>query len=370
MSPYHGDWAPYVPIAARRKKAVGAIKKLRKKGRSVEPVVIEGRRIATTFWGKAWCDNLESYHDFENRLPRGRTYVRNGSVIDLKISPLKVRAMVSGSSIYKVSVGIAAVPKARWRAVCRDCAGGIDTLVELLQGRFSKAVMERLCRQDKGLFPRPSEIDFSCSCPDYASMCKHVAAVLYGIGSRLDQKPELLFHLRAVDENDLVAHIDTALPLAKKGPDAGKVLETDDLSALFGLDMAEGFAAGADLPAPQPARKDKKPRARGEPGTRRKAVAPPAQKKNAAKAKTTKSRKHRPDASTPQEKVAWREVEELISRRNGPAYERATDLLLDLREGFRKGRKATRFARLLAALRARHERKDRLIERLDAADLS
>jgi uncharacterized Zn finger protein len=369
MSRYHGEWAPYVPVAARRKKAVREIKKLRKKGHPVAPVVIEGRRIATTFWGKAWCDNLESYHDFESRLPRGRTYVRNGSVIDLQISPLKVRAMVSGSSIYKVSVGIAVVPKAQWQAVCRDCAGGIDSLVELLQGRFSKGVMERLCRQDKGLFPRPSEIDFSCSCPDYASMCKHVAAVLYGIGSRLDEKPELLFHLRAVNENDLVTHIDTALPLAKKGPDAGKVLESDDLSALFGLDMAEGNAAGADMPAPQPARKDKKSRARGEAGTRRKAVAPPAQKKNAAKAKTTKSRKHRPDASTPQEKAAWREVEELISRRNGPAYDRATDLLLDLRKCSQKGRKTTKFARLLAALRARHERKDRFIQRLDAADL-
>ncbi len=369
MSPYHRGWAPYVPVAARRKKAVGAIKRLRKKGQSVEPVVIEGRRIATTFWGQAWCDNLESYHDFENRLPRGRTYVRNGSVIDLKISPLKVRAMVSGSSIYKVSVGIAAVPKARWRAVCRDCAGGIDTLVELLQGRFSKAVMERLCRQDRGLFPRPSEIDFSCSCPDYASMCKHVAAVLYGIGSRLDERPELLFHLRAVDENDLVAHIDTALPLAKKGPDPGKVLETDDLSALFGLDMAEGFAAGTDLPAPQPARKEKKPRARGESGTRRKVVSPPLEK-SVAKAKTIKSRKRRPAASTRQENAVWREVEELISRRNGPAYERATDLLLDLRKRSRKGRRATRFARRLTTLRARHERKGRLMERLDAADLS
>jgi uncharacterized Zn finger protein len=368
MSRYHGEWAPYVPVAARRKKAVREIKKLRKKGHPVAPVVIEGRRIATTFWGKAWCDNLESYHDFESRLPRGRTYVRNGSVIDLQISPLRVRAMVSGSSIYKVSVGIAAVPKARWRAVCRDCAGGIDTLVELLQGRFSKAVMERLCRQDKGLFPRPSEIDFSCSCPDYASMCKHVAAVLYGIGSRLDERPELLFHLRAVDENDLVAHIDTALPLAKKGPDPGKVLETDDLSALFGLDMAEGFSAGADLPAPQPARKDKKPRSKGKPGTRRKVVSP-APKKSAAKAKTSKSRKRRPDASTRQENAVWREVEELISRRNGPAYDRATDLLLDLGKASRKGRKATRFARRLATLRARHERKGRLMERLDAAGL-
>jgi uncharacterized Zn finger protein len=240
--------------------------------------------------------------------------------------------------------------------------------VELLQGRFSQGVMERLCRQDKGLFPRPSEIDFSCSCPDYASMCKHVAAVLYGIGSRLDHKPELLFHLRAVDENDLVAHIDTALPLAKKGPDAGKVLESDDISALFGLDMAEGIAAGTDMPAPQSARKDKKPRTKGKSGTRRKVVSPPPEK-SVAKAKTIKSRKRRPAASTRQENAVWREVEELISRRNGPAYDRATNFLLDLRKRFQKGRKTTKFARLLAALRARHERKDRFIERLDAADL-
>ena len=368
MSRYHGEWASYVPVAARRKKAVREIKKLRKKGRPVAPVVIEGRKIATTFWGKAWCDNLESYHDFESRLPRGRTYVRNGSVIDLQISPLKVRAIVSGSSIYKVSVGIAVVPKAQWQAVCRDCAGGIDSLVELLQGRFSKGVMERLCRQDKGLFPRPSEIDFSCSCPDYASMCKHVAAVLYGIGSRLDEKPELLFHLRAVDENDLVAHIDTALPLAKKGPDAGKVLESDDISALFGLDMAEGNAAGTDMPAPQSTKKDKKPPTKGKSGTRRKVVSPPPPEKSVAKAKTIKSRK-RHLAATRQENAVWREVEELISRRNGPAYDRATALLLDLRKRSRKGRKTTKFARLLAALRARHERKDRFIERLDAADL-
>jgi len=368
MSRYHEEWAPYVPVAARRKKAAREIKKLRKKGQSVAPVVIEGRKIVTTFWGKAWCDNLESYRDFESRLPRGRTYVRNGSVIDLQISPLKVRAMVSGSSIYKVSVGIAVMPKAQWRAVCGDCAGSIESLVELLQGRFSKGVMERLCRQGKGLFPRPSEIDFSCSCPDYASMCKHVAAVLYGIGSRLDERPELLFHLRAVDENDLLAHIDTALPLAKKGPDAGKALASDDLSALFGLDMAEGNAAGTDIPALRSTKKDKKPRTKGKSRSRRKVVSPPPEK-SVAKAKPIRSRKRRPAASTPRENADWREVEELISRRNGPAYDRATALLLDLRQRFRKGRKMTEFARLLAALRARHERKGRFIERLDAADL-
>ena len=191
--------------------------KLRKKGHPVAPVVIEGRAIVTTFWGKAWCDNLESYHDFENRLPRGRTYVRNGSVLDLQIAPREVTAMVSGSSIYKVTVSIDAVPTARWKSICKDCAGGIDSLVELLQGRLSQGVMERICRQGLGLFPGPPEIRFTCSCPDYASMCKHVAAVLYGVGARLDAQPELLFRLRAVDEKDLVTGIDKAIADGKAG---------------------------------------------------------------------------------------------------------------------------------------------------------
>jgi uncharacterized Zn finger protein len=255
MSRYYGGWAPYVPVAERRRKALVAMEKLRKKGHPVAPVVIAGRAIAATFWGKAWCDNLEGYHDYENRLPRGRTYVRNGSVVDLQIGPREIKAMVSGSSIYHVTVSIGAVVKAQWQSICKDCTGGIDSLVELLQGRFSKGVMERICRQDNGLFPRPSDIRFSCSCPDYASMCKHVAAVLYGVGARLDKQPELLFRLRAVNENELVAQIDRALPMSKSGPAAGKVLDADDLSSMFGLDMA-----GAETP-PDVAVKAKSPRA-------------------------------------------------------------------------------------------------------------
>ena len=261
MSRYDGGWAPYVPVAVRREKAAREMAKLRKKGHPVSPVVITGRKIVTTFWGKAWCDNLEGYRDYENRLPRGRTYARNGSVVDLQIAPLQINAMVSGSSIYKVAISIAAVAKTAWWDMCRDCAGGIDSLVELLQGRFSKGVMERLCRQNGGLFPKPAEIRFSCSCPDHASMCKHIAAVLYGVGARLDEKPDLLFRLRAVDETDLIAGLDAALPLAKTGPAAGKTLETDDISALFGLDMV-----GKNKPdepkrdassGPKPARKGK-----------------------------------------------------------------------------------------------------------------
>jgi uncharacterized Zn finger protein len=278
---YDGGWPTYVSAAERRLKAARAAQQLRKKGEPLEPIRIEGRRIATTFWGKAWCDNMESYHDYENRLPRGRLYARNGSVLDLRIAPGKVAALVSGSSLYKVAVDIAELPKKKWAAIRADCAGGIDSLVELLQGRLSKSVMERLCRQEAGLFPKPSEIRFSCTCPDHASMCKHVAAVLYGVGARLDHKPELLFRLRAVNETELVADIDVALPISRRGTGSDKILEGGDLSALFGLEMAAPpaitqaaddakpprarRAASAPKRAP-PAVKAAAPRKQGSPG--------------------------------------------------------------------------------------------------------
>ncbi|MDD5307045.1 MAG: hypothetical protein PHU25_06960 [Deltaproteobacteria bacterium] len=276
---YNYGWRPYVSVAERRRKAEREMQKLRKKGHPVSPVEIEGRTIARTFWGKAWCDNLERYSDYSNRLPRGRTYVRNGSVVDLQIAPGEVSALVSGSEIYKVSVKVSTVPKARWTSICTDCAGAIDSLVELLQGRFSKGVMERICRQKTGLFPQPSEIRFSCSCPDWASMCKHVAAVLYGIGARLDEYPELLFKLREVDEKNLIAKAGKGLPLSKKGPAKEKVLAGDDLSELFGLEMGttEPRRAKPNRAAEKnpPKRADKKP----DRAPKRAEAAAPAKKK-------------------------------------------------------------------------------------------
>ena len=252
---YYG-WKPYVPVAARRRLAMRELAKLEKKGHQASPVVIEGRAIAKTFWGEAWCDNLERYSDFENRLPRGRTYVRNGSVVDLRIAPGKVAALVSGSTIYEVRVAVASVPKARWSAICKDCAGAIDSLVELLQGRFSKGVMARICQETTGLFPSPKEVTFTCSCPDWASMCKHVAAVLYGIGARLDERPDLLFTLRNVDHQDLIAKAGTSLPRKGTGPAAAKVLASENLSEMFGIDMAPPAAPkrarGANPPPKAP----------------------------------------------------------------------------------------------------------------------
>jgi uncharacterized Zn finger protein len=245
------EWAPYVPVAERRRKAAGAMAKLAKKGQSISPVVVQGRAIANTAWGKAWCANMESYSDYANRLPRGRTYVRNGSVVDLQITPGTVAARVSGSSIYRTTITVTPVPKAKWQQLCADCAGGIDSLVELLQGRFSKGVMDRLCRQGDGLFPMPKDIRFDCSCPDGATMCKHVAAVLYGVGARFDSQPELLFTLRQVDPAELLSKAGSGVVTA---PAAGeRTLAGDDIGALFGLEMDGSTAAPTAAPTKPPA---------------------------------------------------------------------------------------------------------------------
>ena len=234
---YYG-FRPYVPVAQRRLQALREMEKLKKKGQTISPVAINGRKIAESFWGKAWCDNLERYSDYANRLPRGRTYVRNGSVVDLQIERGVVRAMVSGSSIYKVKIDIGAISQQRWRAIVKDCAGSIGSLVELLSGKLSKNVMERVCREGDGLFPAPTEIKMSCSCPDWAGMCKHVAATLYGAGARLDAAPDLLFTLRGVDRTELIAAAGADLPMTRTGGARERILADDDVAALFGVDMA------------------------------------------------------------------------------------------------------------------------------------
>ena len=256
------DYKPYVSVAARRAQADKAAKKAAKAGHAWSPVTVQGRSIAKTFWGKAWCDNLEAYSDFENRLPRGRTYVRNGSVVDLQIQPGKITARVTGSELYQIVIDITALPKAQWQALVQDCTGSIATLVELLQGKLSQAVMERMCKPQTGMFPAPRQIKMACSCPDWAGMCKHVAATLYGVGTRLDEEPQLLFTLRQVDAGD------------------------PTLADVFGLDMAVADApAEATTDKPMSAKRAKKAvvEKAAAPAARKAAVKKPAAKKAVAK---------------------------------------------------------------------------------------
>jgi uncharacterized Zn finger protein len=257
------EWAPYVSVAERRQQAAFEVARLREKGRTVTPVVIEGRTIARSFWGRAWCDNLERYSDLANRLPRGRTYVRNGSVMHLALDRGTIKALVSGSRLYRISVTIAPLSPARWRALVQECAGKIGSLVELLQGRFSRAVMETMIRRETGLFPSTREIVFRCSCPDSAAMCKHVAATLYGVGARLDTEPELFFRLRRVDQLDLLSAAGRA-NLPARGSGARKRIADTALAEVFGieLDGSPGTNASTEaLGSPGPARA-RRPRSR------------------------------------------------------------------------------------------------------------
>ncbi len=235
MSRGWGRFPPYVPVAKGKQQAAREIAALKKKGLRVKPVVIEGRTIAKTFWGKAWCEHLESYSDYENRLPRGRTYVRNGSVMDLQITPGTIQALVSGSSIYKVSIAISKVKSDQWSNLVKACSGKIDSLIDLLLGQLSKGMMGIITHPKNGLFPTPKEIKLNCSCPDWATMCKHVAAVLYGVGSRLDTEPEALFMLRQADHSKLITTVQTGSLLKRSMKKASADFSDSDLSSIFGI---------------------------------------------------------------------------------------------------------------------------------------
>jgi uncharacterized Zn finger protein len=231
-----------VPVAERRRKAAKKMEALRKKGVDVQPVTIDGRKIAKSFWGQSWCDHLESFSDYENRLPRGRSYVRNGSVCHLAMAKGRVEAKVSGSELYDVKVTIKTLPSAKWTSLKGRCSGEIGSLLELLQGRLSDRVMEVVTHREQGLFPLPGEMSFTCSCPDSARMCKHVAAVLYGVGARLDDKPELLFALRGVDHEELIAADAEKAVAAATSRGKSKRLADSDLGEVFGIELAPAAA--------------------------------------------------------------------------------------------------------------------------------
>ena len=237
------DYYPrYVSVAEKKAKAAKKLKQLKKKNHNIKPVVIEGSAIARTWWGKSWNYNLERYADYSNRIGRGRSYVRHGAVLDLQIDSGKVESLVQGtrSKPYSVSIKIKAINKNIWQDIKASCGGKLDSLQELLAGKFPKALGEIFMAQGKGLFPSPEEIEFSCSCPDWAYMCKHVAATLYGIGARLDEDPGLFFKLRKVRMKDLITGVvedKTRKLLEKAKKKTKRVIAESDLADVFGIDM-------------------------------------------------------------------------------------------------------------------------------------
>lgn len=229
------DWEPdefpvYESAHERREKADKRAKKLAKNQANLEPAITKGKALATTFWGQAWNRNLERYQNYENRLPRGRSYARNGQVIDLKIEQGEITALVSGTELYEVRIVIKALETTRWKNLKKKCSKQISSLVSLLQGKLPDAVMTAVTAEGSGLFPEPEDIKFICTCPDYADLCKHSAAAAYGVGARLDEKPALLFLLRGVNHEELIT-LDQIKPSRSKDAE----IQTDDLEDIFGI---------------------------------------------------------------------------------------------------------------------------------------
>lgn len=231
---FDGGFPRYVSAGERRAKATLQAKKLEKKGRTLEPVRLEGRKIAESFWGKAWCRNLEEYSDFANRLPRGRSYLRSGAVLDLRIVEGRIDALVSGGSLYEVVVEINELSRRRWSGLVSRCKGRIDSVVALLRGELPEALMDAMIDRKSGVFPEPKQMRFRCSCPDSAALCKHIAAVLYGVGARFDKKPETFFTLRSVRMEQLVAK---SVGSVKKAAPSAARKGSASIEEIFGIEL-------------------------------------------------------------------------------------------------------------------------------------
>jgi uncharacterized Zn finger protein len=235
-----GYYPPYKPVGERKAEAAKQLEKLRKKNPDVSPVVIEGKKIARTWWGIAWNKNLESYADYASRIGRGSAYVKNGMVLDLQIKPCEIKALVQGSrkNPYDVLIKIDKLPAKKWDAIVEQCSRRIGGVAELAEGKFPEELAQVFCAPGQGLFPSPKEIHFECSCPDWAYMCKHIAAVLYGVGAKLDHQPALFFTLRDVDFSALLKKsVEEKMENMLKNADkkSERILEGVDLTGLFGI---------------------------------------------------------------------------------------------------------------------------------------
>ena len=332
MARYYYGFPEYVPVAQKRAKAERKLKELRKKNPRIQPVVIAGKSIAHTWWGKSWNQNLERYADYSNRIGRGRSYVLHEAVLDLQIKPGKVRALVQGSQAkpYEIEISIGKLAKNTWNRVRKAAGGQLDSLAELLEGKFPESLQELFFARDGGLFPSPKEIGFDCSCPDWASMCKHVAAVLYGVGARLDENPSLFFDLRGIKVDDLITQAvkRTSRTLLKKaGTKTSRVMDDADLTDVFGIKLDDDIGRDTSEGRSKQAARAK---AAKKPVTRKKrAVAKPtklktAQRKSSGKSATQNRKSGKPvaksaKASAARRKTPAKSAKASTARRKTPA---------------------------------------------------
>jgi uncharacterized Zn finger protein len=224
-------------VASQQKQAEKRKKQLEKKLGELQSIVIQGGKIAKTWWGIAWNKNLESYADFENRIGRGRSYCKNGFILDLRVAEGEITAQVSGSSIYEVMIKIDKLSEKKWGKICAACAKRVENIGALVEGKFPQELADVFMKQGEGLFPTPREIHMYCDCPDIARLCKHIAAALYGVGARLDSDPLLFFKLRGVDPGELIKKsIEEKMQslLVNAGKKSKRVIADGDVERIFG----------------------------------------------------------------------------------------------------------------------------------------
>jgi uncharacterized Zn finger protein len=251
-------WWSYEDVQEQKKRIQREIAKRKKRGEKFEVLAAPAgqKKLCATFWGQAWCKNLESYQQYESRLPRGRSYLRQGNVYNLEIEAGQLSAVVAGSELYDTSIHIQPLPKKQWQQIVKAGAGQVGSMLDLLAGKLGDGLMTLLTDPKDGLFPKPKEIRFDCSCPDHADMCKHVSAVLYGVGVLLDTKPELLFTLRGVDQAELLSHASSAA-ITDLSANTGDLAGVD-LSAIFGIDLSMEASAVMEEEPPTPKKPAKK----------------------------------------------------------------------------------------------------------------
>lgn len=354
-------YPPYVPVAEKQSRNRRAVAKLRRGNAQIQPVVVEGRTIARSWWGKSWNSNLERYADYGNRIGRGRSYVCHGAVLDLGIEAGVVNALVQGSrgSPYEVTVTIGKLDEGNWVRLREVAVERLDSLTDLLAGEFPKALRDAFFAQGTGLFPTPGEISFACSCPDWASMCKHVAAVLYGVGNRLDAAPELLFTLRQVTVEDLIARtVDaTAEHLISKAKQAAgdDVLDAVDLEGMFGIELDAAGAADVGPPArrTEPRAAPRSVEAEAPRAARRKTDRGKKPAQRASRARTTSGGDGRSAAAGTRGRRPVAPAESATPRRGSSSARLAPEhgrMVAQLVSAFGRSRKTYRTAELLEKL--------------------
>ena len=226
-------------------------------------IKLHSKSISNTWWGQEWCKTINVYADYENRLSRGKTYLRQERVQDLTIEDNTITAKVKGkwSDYYNVTIKIRELPRSKSNIIIKK----ISELGSILKGSIPEDCRFLFSIGELGLFPTKDDLIYTCDCPDScggliygsnwnsakeicevdpnnAMLCKHVAAVLYSVGSILDKEPLIIFQLRGINvtkyiSEEIVAQTNNLLVGLYQRKEEERVIDKSLISDVFGIDF-------------------------------------------------------------------------------------------------------------------------------------